>query len=233
MCIRDRYYVDAAPVTNARYLAFVEDGGYRRPELWTSDGWRWVRGAGVEHPQGWERAADGSWSEHAFGRHVPLALERPVVHVNWFEAAAFARWAGRRLPTESEWEKAAAWDLESGVARRYPWGDTPPTTDHANLDQRTCGPAAVGAYPLGRSFFGVHQMLGDVWEWTASEFAPYPGFAPFPYPEYSAAHFGRGYKVLRGGSWATQPTAIRTTFRNWDLPERRQIFAGLRCARDA
>jgi iron(II)-dependent oxidoreductase len=152
--------------------------------------------------------------------------------VCWFEANAYARWAGKRLPTEPEWEKAAAWDLESLVARRYPWGDAPPTQEHANLDQRTFAPAAVGAYPRGRSYFGCHQMLGCVWEWTASDFEPYPGFEAFPYPEYSAIHFGRGYKVLRGGSWATQPLVARNTFRNWDLPERRQIFAGFRCASD-
>ena len=227
------YFIDAAPVTNARYAAFVAAGGYHRRELWTAAGWLWRCEERVTQPLGWERDDDGGWWEHAFGRRHPLALERPVVHVSWFEAAAYARWEGKRLPTEAEWEKAAAWDLESGVARRYPWGDAPPTAEHANLDQRTFAPAAVGAYPRGRSFFGVHQMLGDVWEWTASDFAPYPGFAAFPYPEYSAVHFGRGYKVLRGGSWATQPIAIRTTFRNWDLPQRRQIFAGLRCARDA
>ena len=118
------------------------------------------------------------------------------------------------------------------MARRYPWGNLPPTEDHANLDQRTSAPAAVGAYPSGRSFFGCHQMLGDVWEWTATDFAPYPGFVAFPYREYSAVHFGMGYKVLRGGSWATRPIAVRNTFRNWDLPQRRQLFAGFRCAAD-
>jgi iron(II)-dependent oxidoreductase len=227
-----RYRLDLAPVTNARYLAFVADGGYRRRELWTADGWRWLAEARVEHPAGWVRRADGGWSERAFGRLGPLVPDRPVIHVSWYEADAFARWAGKRLPTEAEWEKAAAWDLEKRVARRFPWGDMPPTEDHANLDQRTFAPASVGAYPRGRSFFGCHQMLGCVWEWTASDFAPYSGFRAFPYPEYSAIHFGRGYKVLRGGSWATRPIAVRNTFRNWDLPQRRQIFAGFRCAAD-
>jgi iron(II)-dependent oxidoreductase len=228
-----RYRIDLAPVTNAQYLAFIEDGGYRRRELWTEDGWRWLAAAGVEHPAGWVRNPDGTWSERTFGRVARLVLDRPVIHVSWYEAAAWARWAGKRLPAEAEWEKAAAWDLEKRVARRFPWGDMPPTEDHANLDQRTLAPAAVGAYPRGRSFFGCHQMIGDVWEWTASDFVPYSGFQAFPYREYSEVHFGRGYKVLRGGSWATQPIAIRNTFRNWDLPERRQIFAGFRCAADA
>jgi gamma-glutamyl hercynylcysteine S-oxide synthase len=228
-----RYRIDLAPVTNGQYLAFVRDGGYRRRELWTDAGWLWLAEARVTHPLGWVRQEDGSFGEDSFGRLAPLVVERPVIHVSWYEAEAFARWAGKRLPTEAEWEKAAAWDLETRVARRYPWGDNPPTQDHANLDQRTFAPAPVGAYPRGRSFFGCHQMLGCVWEWTATDFAPYPGFVAFPYREYSEVHFGRGYKVLRGGSWATQPIAIRNTFRNWDLPERRQIFAGFRCAADA
>jgi iron(II)-dependent oxidoreductase len=228
-----RYRIDLAPVTNAQYLAFMEAGGYRRRELWTDEGWLWLAEAQVTHPLRWVRTADGAWGEDAFGRVAPLVADRAVVHVSWYEASAYARWAGKRLPTEAEWEKAAAWDLETRVARRYPWGAAPPTEDHANLDQRTFGPASIGAYPRGRSFFGCHQMLGDVWEWTASEFAPYPGFTAFPYREYSEAHFGRGYKVLRGGSWATQPIAIRNTFRNWDLPQRRQLFAGFRCAADA
>ena len=228
-----RYRIDLAPVTNAQYLAFMLDGGYHRRELWTDAGWLWLKETGVWHPARWVLGADERWLERSFGRLAPLALDRPVGHVSWYEAAAYARWAGKRLPTEAEWEKAAAWDLETRVARRYPWGDMPPSENHANLDQRTFAPAAVGAYPRGRSFFGCHQMIGDVWEWTASDFAPYAGFAAFPYREYSEVHFGKGYKVLRGGSWATRPIAIRNTFRNWDLPQRRQIFAGFRCAADA
>jgi iron(II)-dependent oxidoreductase len=227
------FRIDIIPVTNAAYLRFLEDGGYRRRELWSDQGWRWVASAGVDHPGQWRCGADGTWRELSFGRLAPLEPNRPVIHVSWYEADAYARWAGKRLPTELEWEKAAACDLERGVARLYPWGDQHPTSDHANLDQRAFAPAEVGAYPRGRSFFGCEQMLGCVWEWTASDFEAYPGFLAFPYPEYSAIHFGRGYKVLRGGSWATRRIAIRNTFRNWDLPERRQIFAGFRCAADA
>ena len=228
-----RFRIDCAPVTNAQYLAFILDGGYRRRALWTDAGWLWLQEARVSHPGQWMRNGGGTWRELAFGRTAPLVPDRPVVHVSWHEASAYARWARKRLPTEAEWEKAAAWDLEKRVARRYPWGDRPPTDDHANLDQQTFAPAAVGAYPRGRSFFGCHQMIGDVWEWTASNFEPYPGFEAFPYREYSATHFGHGHKVLRGGAWATRAIAIRNTFRNWDLPERRQIFAGFRCAADA
>ncbi len=226
------YDIDATPVTNARYLAFVDDGGYRRRELWTADGWVWLEQAGVRHPGHWVAVAPGRFRERYFGRTTDLLPARPVVHVSWYEASAYARWAGKRLPTEAEWEKAAAWDPAARRPRRYPWGDAPPGLRYANLDQRTFAPAPVGSYPLGASPSGCLQMIGDVWEWTASDFAPYPGFAPFPYPEYSAAHFGNGYKVLRGGSWATRPVAVRNTFRNWDLPERRQIFAGFRCATD-
>jgi iron(II)-dependent oxidoreductase len=227
-----RFRMDAAPVTCGAYLDFIVDGGYRQKELWCEDGWRWLREGGAHHPASWIRTSNG-YVERNFGRVSALDPTRPVVHVCWYEADAYARWAGKRLPTEEEWEVAAAIDLERGIARRYPWGDAPPTREHANLDQRTFAPLPIGAYPLGRSFFGCEQMLGDVWEWTASDFAPYRGFVAFPYREYSEVHFGRGYKVLRGGSWATRPVAIRNTFRNWDLPQRRQIFAGFRCVADA
>lgn len=226
-----RFRIDLTPVSNGDFLAFLEDGGYRRRELWSEAGWQVVQEAALQHPGQW-RERDGGWDEISFGRREPLDARRPVAHVCFYEAEAYARWAGKRLPTEFEWEKAAACDLERGVARLYPWGDTPATDARANLDQRSFAPAQVGAYPSGRSYFGCEQMLGDVWEWTASDFEPYPGFEAFPYPEYSEIHFGKGYKVLRGGSWATRPSAIRNTFRNWDLPERRQIFAGFRCAQD-
>jgi iron(II)-dependent oxidoreductase len=226
------YWIDATPVTNGVFLRFMEDGGYRRRDLWTADGWRWLAESKAAHPSHWQRAKDGSWNEHSFGRIEPLRLERPVIHVCWYEADACARWLGKRLPTEAEWEKAAAWDLERAVARLYPWGDSAPDEERANLDQRTFAPAEVGSFPRGRSYFGCHQMIGDVWEWTSSDFLPYPGFRVFPYAEYSQAHFGTRCKVLRGGAWSTPRIAIRNTFRNWDLPQRRQIFAGLRCARD-
>jgi iron(II)-dependent oxidoreductase len=227
------FVIDAAPVSNGEYAEFIAAGGYQDRRWWSEPGWTHRSEVGLAAPRFWARDADGTWYRRRFGVQEPVPPDQPVVHVCWHEAQAYARWAGKRLPTEAEWEKAAAWDLEQGTARRHPWGDAPPTPELANLDQCTFSPAAIGAYPRGVSYFGCHQMLGDVWEWTASEFAPYPGFVPFPYPEYSEAHFGKGYKVLRGGSWATQPLAARNTFRNWDLPQRRQIFAGFRCARDA
>jgi iron(II)-dependent oxidoreductase len=155
------------------------------------------------------------------------------VHVCFWEAEAFARWRGKRLPTEAEWEKAAVWDPATGGSRCYPWGDDDPRPEHANLDQMAFEPAPVGSYPAGVSAVGAHQMIGDVWEWTASDFTAYPDFEPYPYEEYSAVFFGRDSKVLRGGSWATRPAVARATFRNWDFPIRRQIFAGFRCVRDS
>lgn len=227
------FWIDVAPVVNGDYLAFMDDDGYERPELWSEAGRAWLAETGCRHPMGWRRTGSSGWEDVQFGHVEPLVPTRPVQHVSWFEADAYARWAGKRLPTELEWEKAAAWDPELRIARRYPWGDDDPGPDRANLDARTYVPAPVGAYPDGRSFYGCHQMIGDVWEWTTSEFLPYPGFEPFPYREYSEVHFGEGYRVLRGGSWATASMVARTTFRNWDLPRRRQIFAGFRCAKDA
>jgi len=162
-----------------------------------------------------------------------LRLDEPVQHVCYWEADAYARWAGKRLPTEAEWEAAASWGPATRTTRRYPWGDEEPTAARANLGQRQWGPAPVGAYQAGATPGGIHQMLGDVWEWTSSDFQPYPGYMAFPYAEYSEVFYGPKVKVLRGGSWATAPVAIRNTFRNWDFPIRRQIFSGFRCARDA
>jgi iron(II)-dependent oxidoreductase len=192
------FWIDRAPVTNGSYAEFVDE-------------------TGAEPPMYWERDGEGGWVRSAMGRSEPLAPEQPVVHVSWHEADAFARWSGKRLPTEEEWEAACA-----GADR-----------ERANLDQLAFGTAPAGAYADGASDCGAVQMLGDVWEWTASEFRAYPGFEAFPYPEYSQVFLGDQYKVLRGGAWATRTNLIRPSFRNWDLPERRQIFAGLRCAKDA
>ena len=189
------FWIDTVPVTNGAYLAFVE-------------------AEDAEPPQFWYREGDSSWSHTRLGRREPLPLDEPVQHVSWHQATAFARWAGRRLPSEAEWEKAAAGARPGNLGRRF-------------------GPAPAGSDPAGAGANGVQQLLGDVWEWTASDFGPYPGFEAFPYAEYSEVFFGGGYKVLRGGSWATHPAAVRITFRNWDFPVRRQIFAGFRTARDA
>jgi len=225
------FRIDRFPIGNGEYLHFMADGGYEREELWSADGWEWRFIFGIEAPEHWTRSS-GGWSTKRFGHLIPVDPRLPVSHVSWFEAEAYARWAGKRLPTELEWEVAAAWDPAASRPRRYPWGNDPPTPDLANLDHRLLSPAPVGAYPRGRSALGCEQMLGDLWEWTSSDFLPYPGFEAFPYSEYSEPFFGSEFKVLRGGSWATRPRVARNTFRNWDSRLKRQIFAGFRCAAD-
>jgi len=194
----ESFWIDRAPVTNAAFARFVAE-------------------TGDEPPMYWERDGGGSWVRTCMGRTEPLDLAQPVIHVSWNQADAFARWAGKRLPSELEWE-AAARGADSG---------------RANLDQLAFGCAPAGAYADGSSDCGAVQMIGDAWEWTSSDFRAYPGFSAFPYPEYSEVFFGDEYKVLRGGSWATRRDVIRPTFRNWDWAKRSQIFAGFRCARDA
>ncbi len=216
------------PITNATYLTFAEGGGYERREWWSDEGWHWKEEYDITRPGCWTADLAGEWR---LGRLVPLAPNRPVVHVSWFEADAFARAHGVRLPTEVEWEKAATWDQDQQVARRYPWGNGPPIPGvHANVDQLNRGPVAAGTYPAGASPHGCLGMIGDVWEWTASEFTGYPGFAAYPYREYSETFFASGYRVLRGGSWASRARVVTPSFRNWDHPQRRQIFSGFRVA---
>ncbi|WP_328584282.1 ergothioneine biosynthesis protein EgtB [Streptomyces sp. NBC_00370] len=226
------FFIDSVPVTNGDYLRFVEDGGYTDERWWAPEGWAQIREHGIGAPQFWRREAD-QWLRRRFGTVEPVPMDEPVLHVSWYEADAYARWAGRRLPSEEEWEKAARWDPATGRSLRFPWGDEEPSQEHANLGQRHLRPAPVGSYPRGASPLGVRQLIGDVWEWTSSDFLPYPGFVAFPYREYSEVFFGSAHKVLRGGSFAVDSVACRGTFRNWDLPVRRQIFAGFRTARDA
>ena len=209
----------------------MEDGGYRRPELWSDAGRAWLAESKADAPKYWWRES-GAWQRRSMDRIGAPEPSAPVIHVCYHEAEAFARWAAKRLPTEPEWEIAAAWDAKTGQARYYPWGAGSPDWAAANLDQLAFDVAPVDTYPANVSPLGCYGMLGDVWEWTSTDFSGYPGFAAFPYSEYSQVFFGTEYKVLRGGSWATRPGAIRNTFRNWDYPIRRQIFSGFRCARD-
>jgi gamma-glutamyl hercynylcysteine S-oxide synthase len=220
------FHIDALPVTCGDFARFVDDGGYRRRDLWSDAGWDWLRETGVEAPLHWT----GDGRERRFGSTEPVDAPVPVMHVSWFEADAYARFAGKRLPTELEWEKAAAWGPAASEPRTYPWGEDEPTPERANLDQTAFGPVPAGALAGGASAYGVLGLIGDAWEWTASEFRGYPGFRAHPYREYSEVFFGDRHRVLRGGSWATRPSVARNTFRNWDLPQRRQIFAGFRCA---
>ena len=244
-------------VTNREFRAFVEDRGYRRRDFWSADGWDWLARGGApqlersfakffnktlneatelkafterpDHPVYWLRGSGDAWEERVFDRYVPLRENHPVVHVSWFEAEAYCNWAGRRLPTEAEWEVAAS--AAAAARRHFPWGNQAPDSARANLDWRAGGCVPVDAYPLGDSSFGCRQMIGNVWEWTADDFQPYPGFIIDPYKEYSKPWFGT-HKVLRGGCWATSSLLIRNTWRNFYTPDRRDVWAGLRtCAK--
>lgn len=227
------FRIARAPVTNREFAGFVEAGGYERDALWSYQGLRWRNRTGARHPAHWRRRA--GWEARAFDAWRPLAADAPVIHVCWYEAEAYCRWAGRRLPTELEWEVAASaepdGDRLSPRRRVFPWGDEPATPERANLDAWSGGPLDVAALPEGDSAFGCRQMLGNVWEWTASPFYPYPGFVvDHPYREYSAPWFGY-QKVLRGGSWFSRARLLRNSFRNFYLPDRRDVLAGFRtCA---
>ncbi|HKY06863.1 MAG TPA: selenoneine synthase SenA, partial [Candidatus Binatia bacterium] len=258
------FRIARAPVTNGEFLEFVEDGGYREQRHWSDEGWRWLESGGspqleksfakffnksldepvevaafmerLDHPVYWRRLDNGRWQQRVYDRYLSLNKNVPVAHVSWYEAQAFCRWAGRRLPTEVEWEVAAAGELapdgtlSSARRRHYPWGDDTPTAETANLDWRAGGAVEVGAYAGGDSAFGCRQMVGNLWEWTATDFQPYPGFSPDPYKEYSQPWFGT-HKVLRGGCWATSSLLIRNTWRNFYTPDRRDVWAGFRtCA---
>ncbi|HEY3112982.1 MAG TPA: ergothioneine biosynthesis protein EgtB [Gemmatimonadaceae bacterium] len=226
------FLIDRDPVSNARYLEFISDSGYQRAELWSEAGRRWLAESAAVAPKYWVRDGE-EWITRSMDVTRLVELAKPVCHVCYYEAEAFARWDKKRLPTEFEWEAAASWDPSSNESREFPWGNTAADSKSANIDQLTFDTAPVGTYDRNVSPIGCYGMIGDVWEWTSSDLSGYPGFQIFPYKEYSEEFFGPDYKVLRGGSWATRPGTIRNTFRNWDYPIRRQIFSGFRCARDA
>jgi iron(II)-dependent oxidoreductase len=226
------FLIDRTPVTNGQYLDFISDGGYKQRDFWSEAGRRWVTETGAVAPKYWFRDGN-SWSSRTMDLTRNVDPSRPVCHVCYHEAEAFAKWSGKRLPTEFEWEAAASWDPSTKTARSFPWGGSAPTAELANIDQLSFDTAPIDTYDRNVSPIGCYGMIGDAWEWTSSDFNGYPGFQSFPYKEYSEEFFGSEYKVLRGGSWATRPGAIRGTFRNWDYPIRRQIFSGFRCARDA
>ncbi len=216
------FRIARTPVTNATWLAFAEGGGYVHREWWSNEAWAWKEQWDITRPLHWARRPDGSWCEHTACGPRDLDPDRPVCHVSWFEAAAFARAHGARLPTEAEWETAATW------TQRTTW----PGDGEAHVGQDAFGTAPVGAHPGAAADCGALDLIGNVWEWTSTEFDGYPGFEAHPYREYSEVFFREGHRVLRGGSWATQARVATPTFRNWDLPQRRQIFAGVRLAMD-
>lgn len=224
------YWIDRYPVTWGQYARFIAAGGYDDRRWWSEPGWQWLQRAGVRGPL----YSPGQGPDH------------PVCGVSWYEAEAYARFVGKRLPTEAEWEKAASWDPFASPCqqeitpsfqhpqqpRPYPWGEASPTASHCNYGHQVGGTTPVNQYPAGQSALGCYDLLGNVWEWTASWFAPYPDFQPYPYVGYSQTYFDQAHRVLRGGSWATQPWVLRNSFRNWYHPQIRELFVGFRCACD-
>ncbi|NQW52240.1 MAG: ergothioneine biosynthesis protein EgtB [Rhodospirillales bacterium] len=228
------FRISRAAVTNGEFAAFVDDGGYRHREFWCDAGWAWRTAREVEHPAYWLNKRDGVWTARDYRDCRPLAPNAAVVFVNWFEASAWCRWAGRRLPSEAEWEAAAVGEATgnrlSDHRRRWPWGDAAPTPGTANLDFAFDGQIDAAALAQSDSSFGCRQMIGNVWEWTASDFLPFGGFSADPYKDYSQPWFG-SRKVLRGGCWATSARVARPTYRNFFTPDRNDVFAGFRsCA---
>ena len=220
------FRIARAPVTNEEYLRFVAAGGYETPTHWSLAGWRWRTAVGAHHPVYWQREA-GVFCVRRYDRLAPIEPHQPVEHVCAHEADAYCRWAQRRLPREAEWELAAS----TPDKRRYPWGDAPPTPAQANLDCRFGGPVDVAAFAAGDSAYGCRQMIGNVWEWTASDLRPFPGFVVDPYKEYSEPWFSTPHRILRGGCWATRARLLRNTWRNFYPPDRRDVLAGFRtCA---
>ena len=213
----DDYWIDVYPVTVAQYKNFIAAGGYQEARWWSPQGWEWLQSSQVRLPLYWRERGDQD--------------DHPVCGVSWYEADAYARFAGKRLPTELEWEKAARWNPITQQSQTFPWGEAEPQPHHCNHGNWVGGTTPVTTHPAGQSPSGCHDLLGNVWEWTASWFESYPGFTPFPYRGYSQAYFDGEHRILRGGSWATRKWAMRGSFRNWYHPHVREVFAGFRCAR--
>ncbi len=227
------FAIARAAATQSEFAAFVDDAGYARRELWDDEGWVWRETDEAEHPVYWRRDGD-AWERRHFSEWLPLEPHRPVIHVNWHEANAYCRWAGRRLPTEAEWEAAATVSNDGqslpSTKPTFPWGDGDVTENRTNMNWENMGCVDVGAYAAGDSPSGCRQMLGNVWEWTSSPFVPFPDFERDFYAEYSQPLFGTR-KVLRGGAWTTRSRMLRNTWRNFYEPHRRDVLAGFRtCA---
>lgn len=214
----DTYWIDRYPVTCQQYREFLNNGGYRDRQWWSEEGWQWLQANSISQPLYWLDSSD--WDNY------------PVCGVSWYEARAYATFAGKRLPTEAEWEKAASWNVAKGQKVTYPWGENRPNKRFCNHDSLIGQTTPVNVYPDGQSPYGCYDMLGNVWEWTASWFAGYDKFISYPYPGYSQTYFDEQHRVLKGGSWATRSWGLRTSFRNWYHPWVRQILAGFRCVAD-
>jgi iron(II)-dependent oxidoreductase len=223
------FAIDRDAVSQGDILRFVEAGGYQNREYWGEPGWQWRQGVDAHHPLYWRRETAGGWCRRVFDTWRPLEPDVAMTNICWYEADAYCRWAGRRLPTEAEWELAASHRSDS-VKQAYPWSEQRLDETPANLDWRHGGCIAADALPEGQSPAGCRQMLGNTWEWTSSEFLPFAGFEAGPYREYSSPLFGTT-RVLRGGCWATRSRMINTTYRNYYGPDRRDVWAGFRTCR--
>ncbi len=217
----ESFAIGRTPVTNGSWLEFIAEGGYGERRWWSDDGWDWVTAEAITAPLYWDLSDRAQPVERTSCGPRQIEPDRPAAHISFYEAEAFAKSRGARLPTEAEWEAAAQWRRGS-----------PSDFGGANVGQVSFDTSPVGAYPAGAADCGALDLIGNLWEWTTSEFDGYPGFKPHPYPEYSQVFFRQGYRVLRGGSWATDGRVASPSFRNWDLPQRRQIFSGVRLARD-
>ena len=212
----DTYWIDRYPVTCQQYRLFMNAGGYYNPQWWVPAGWQWLQENLIQEPLYWSN--DPTWDHH------------PVCGVSWYEADAYARFVGKQLPTEAQWEKAASWDTTIKRRHIYPWGNAQPDLSRCNHDNVAGRTTPVNAYPAGQSAYGCYDLLGNVWEWTSSWFDAYEGFKSYPYQGYSQIYFDKQHQVLKGGSWATRSWAMRSSFRNWYYADIRQILAGFRCA---
>ncbi len=212
----ETYWIDLYPVTRRQYQAFIEAGGYTNSDWWSPEGWIWLQSHPVSQPLYW---------------HTTRAEDHPVCGVSWYEADAYARFVGKRLPTESEWEKAASWNSTTAKRQTYPWGEAEPTVQRSNHNHSVGQTTSVGNYTAGKSPYGCYDMVGNVWEWTKTWFHPYDGFVSYPYAGYSVPYFDQQHRVLKGGSWATRSSVLRCAFRNWYYPGIRELFAGFRCVR--
>lgn len=223
------FKIDKLLTTNEEYAHFINEGGYSRREWWSDEGWEWRERENWNAPLYWTQQ-NGDWRVQRMFDESLMEAQHPVVGVSWYEAEAYARFMNKRLPTEAEWEKAASWDALREEKRRFSWGDEEPGPALCNFNNQFWGTTPVGIFPEGASATGCLDMTGNVWEWTSSPFLGYPNFEAFPYPEYSETWFDGDHRVLKGGSWATQASTLRISFRNFFRRRFRIAFAGIRCA---